>query len=469
LWCEGRVNINGEELFDLSWDGFVVRYSSTLVSRSPDSRCEVAYTINSELITSDYTGVEFPPLSQLHVEEITVEEDTGRYWITVQNAPTASWAGHDLRVQLTRNSGEEILSFTRPELWLNPGDAVRINDPDMPSIERPKDLCVTLDPENVVLESVERANPGWTAPPYCLEIPDLAITNAGFADDDRTLVVIVQNRGSGPLEAATVDIDVFDRRSGGTTTSFSADVGALGLLPWETTSFRLPLSDEPLRSRSRINYTINLDPLDVITETDEENNAFSFEEGFDTFEIWWDGFDYGRYERGASGYTWTGLYVPWFEIGEDTISNHNWFMATVYIDNGISLNQVGRMEVDCLIRREYRGQDQTPRCQTIGTGGIHPIEEPYDHLSFRLANGEGVSVQMRGFMLPIDEDGSIAERPWNRLGTFWLYFDFPSPDGPDNWCGDNRQPYGERKWGGIYSPYSVHPWYAGFTLCRAEP
>lgn len=456
LVCEGVIHVPGDEIF--TPEGF--DYLGILTSRIPDERCEVSFSIRSELITSSYDGLSFPPLPQLGVDEIIIDEGTGQYWINVHNYSSGTWA-NDLRVSMTRNSGEYLDYFTLPDFVLLPGGETNIFDPEMPTIDRPLDLCVTLDPENDVLESVERDNPGWTAGPYCLDAPDLTITSAGFASDDRTLVVTVQNRGEAPYELSRVALRV-EQRGPAPAQDFSGYVGDDGLGPWESQVIELPVLENSIRSYGlRTNFSVTVDPEDYITESDESNNTFSLSEGAKHVRLYWNGFNYDDLEPHLSGPTYSGLSVTYYPAEDE--HNYDYFHAIVNIENGVEAREITRFDYGCTVVRgiEYGGYDHY--CLSVRPSANL---ERSPQVTFDLAHGEWVTISISGDLYADDAELSGSTRGHHELGGFTLRFTSDEIESLPP-C-EERLPMGITHWGYVYPPefdISLFPWYAGFTMC----
>ncbi|MBL6981942.1 MAG: hypothetical protein ISR58_12215, partial [Anaerolineales bacterium] len=464
LVCINFTDIPGEELFDA--EGTITEYTGTMLSA--DGRCQVEFSINTELIIS--SGLEHPediPLPQLYIDEIRTAED-GRYWINVHNSagglgnPSATWL-YDLDVQLTRNSGEVIDRFTYTELTLAPGEEIDIFNPDNPSIDRPEDLCVTLDPDNDVLESVERDNPGWTASPECLDIPDLVIENAGF-DLDSNLVITVQNRGGGPIESNQIRIRA--ENSIGMERIFIGYITTDGLYPWESAPIEIASSglDGLISSyEGRYGLTLTVDPTDEIVESDETNNTFAFGEGAGLTRVIWSGFDYSILEEHISGYTYTGLSVTYYPV-EDA-HNYDYFHARVYVEDGVESRLVAQFDIGCTV---VRGSGEAPDFShgEYNHNCLGRVDEHNPTAEFFLAHGEGVRITLSGDIY--DDDAELSgsrETPFD-MGTMTFYFEadrLASRSG----CGE-RHPMGYHQHLHIYpSGFSV-PWYSGFTLCAVR-
>jgi hypothetical protein len=137
--------------------------------------------------------------------------------------------------------------------------------------ERPLDTCVILDPNNTVTEEGEEIE--WMAYSYCPPLPDLIITDAEYDAPGDRLLVTVQNVGEAPLEHRNVSLVVT-----------LADSSTLSDRPvWRSdvtvervhrTTLELTGIGEEQRARMAGGYTVTVDPLDSIAETDEGNNDY---------------------------------------------------------------------------------------------------------------------------------------------------------------------------------------------------
>jgi len=459
LICEGVIHIPGEELYDPEGE---TDYTGTLISSIPDERCQVEFSISSELLASYREDIGYPPLPQLGVEDFAIED--GRYWINVHNYSSGTWA-YDLDVHMTNNTGGTIHTFTLPDFVLLPGNEANIFDPDQPDILPTGDLCVTLDPENKVLESVERANPGWTAPPECLEAPDLVISSAGFAADNRTFVVTLENRGDAPVPfGMRAGLEV-TRRDTGESETFSGYLGDDGLSPWDSVAIELPVLDNPLRTYGlRTNFSVRVDPENLIHESNESNNNFDLNQGARRVQLNWQGFEFSGLYRGRTPCSTdlTGLSVPYYPADEGD-DNEHLFQARIFIENGLASRWVTDISNRCDIpygRENLYEHNCLNHCPGGGTEYIAPSA------LIDVASGEWISVYLTGELYP---DGSV----WNKrvLGTMILTFDPEELTASHHRCSDAYPWRGINRWSYLYPEdfdISLHPWYAGFTLCAVR-
>ncbi len=455
--CQGSIHIPGEELYDPESE---TDYTGPLISHIPDERCQVEFSISSEMVATYSEDLSFPPLPQLGVDEIITAGN--RYGINVHNYSSGTWTT-DLEVLMTRNNLDMVSFFTLPDFVLFPGDETDIFDHEMPSIERSEDLCVTLDPYDLVEESVERDNPGWTAPPYCTDIPDLVIQNAGF-DSDSNMIITVQNRGSGPIETNEIRIRVIN--SLGLERNFVGFIRRDGLLPWETAPIEIASSglDSLISSyEGRYGLTLIVDPTDEIVESDETNNRFAFGDGPGRTRVIWGGFDYSILEEHIGGYTYTGLSVTYYPVEDE--HNYDYFHARIYVEDGVESRLVAQFDIACTV---VRGSGEEPDYSygEYNHNCLGRVDEHNPTAEFFLANGEGVRITLNGEIY--DDDAELSgsrETPFD-LGTMTFYFDADRIANRSG-CRDSH-PMGNHQHLYMYpSGFSV-PWYAGFTICAVR-
>ncbi len=452
LWCAGHLDIPGEEIYNPDGE---TDYTGSMVSLTPDERCQMTFSIRTELLASYREDIGYPPLPQLGIEDILTEGNN--YWINVHNYSSGTWA-YDLEVLMERNSGEEIGYFTLPDFVLLPGAEANIVHPEMPTIERPGDLCVTLDPQNTVLESVERDNPGWTSGPFCIAAPDLVITHAGFAADDRTLVVIIRNRGDAPVTPGMrAGLEVIRRDTGGSE-FYSGYLGDDGLHPWESVAIELPVLDNAIRSYGlRTNFSVVVDPADMIVESDENNNEFDLSSNFQRVRLDWWGFDFSTLEEHIGGYTYNGLSVTYYPAEDE--HNYDYFHVRAYVENGVERRLIAQFDSACNVPRGILYGGYQHDC--LGYLGYNEYTS-----TFALATGEWVTVSISGDLYADDAELSGSTRGHHDLGEMWL--EFPRFEVGHLPPCEERYPMGLTRWGYVYPPefdIGLYPWYAGLTLC----
>jgi hypothetical protein len=205
------------------------------------------------------------PLPYLRVEELSID-DTGWLQIQVHNEGNADWT-HNIPFALSKNSGEEIGSYTWPSGTIPPGGRTTL-EYDLSDEPQPMDVCVTLDPENVAPEQDDRF--ASAREPYCHELPDLEIFRASYDPDFEVLTLIVDNTG-GTQEHTDLSIQL--------------DIPGIALRPRLHSDITLHqygvnridmLGITPeMRTAMMDGYSITLDPTNQIVETNEDNNTYT--------------------------------------------------------------------------------------------------------------------------------------------------------------------------------------------------
>lgn len=212
---------------------------------------------------------------------MTAEPSTGNLNVQVRNVGQATWQQHDLKVRVTRPSGEEQGVYTFPNVTIQPGAFVVLTDPDLhPS--PPLGVCVELDPDNAVQEVIDRlVDEGILAGHgrYCPPLPDLRIGAVEYNQEHERLGVTVENYGEvSPLSGrpdgslinanVTIFVNLPDGRPIAHTFP-NVDIGVRG-----STVLSMAL-EAGQRERMRGGYTVAVDPNNTIAETNEDNNEFS--------------------------------------------------------------------------------------------------------------------------------------------------------------------------------------------------
>jgi len=249
---------------------------------SPDGRCTVSFTVEP-LFGSPVTDPgDWPPMPMLMVENLTVDEATGRLQIHVRNVGAAAWVEHDLDVAVMWPSGAGIGAYTWPDFFLPPGEKAILEHPDL-TPRPPLGACVVLDPGNEVMEESDRYR--WTRRGrYCRPLPDLTIAGVEYDPEGERLLIAVQNIGEGSLEDRTIDLEI--RLPDGRYIPSIGDWYHVTLEPWETVSLVWDNVHEDMREVLRGGYTMVVDPYNRIAEESGFNNEYTvtWSEVFITWE-----------------------------------------------------------------------------------------------------------------------------------------------------------------------------------------
>ncbi len=239
-------------------------YEHTIPSQGPvPGFCHVFMTI-VPLSSGPSAATGAPlPLPYLAVEELSVD-DTGWLQIQIRNEGNADWT-HNIPFSLAKNSGEPIGSYTWPTSTISPGERYTL-EYDMSDDDQPMDVCVTLDPENMVPEQDDRfASP---REPYCHPLPDLLISHTHYEPDDGSLIVWVRNLG-GIQEHTDLSVQV-DIPGYPTRPLHYANLTLDG-----SETIEVPGINDEARAAMMDGYSVTVDPMDTLVETDEDNNTYT--------------------------------------------------------------------------------------------------------------------------------------------------------------------------------------------------
>jgi hypothetical protein len=275
--CSGSVNRDVNI-------GFRGTINTSAPADALTDRCVVAYVLHPASGAPVVEPGESPPLPHLRVEQVTVGSDSGLPFITVRNVGGADWARHDLTIAVERPLGEYIGTYTWPELDLPPGEMVILGDYDL-APDHPMDICVILDPENQVAEEGEGTD--WTERRYCQDLPDLIITDVAYESSRERLLVTVQNQGEGPVDHRDISLQV-TLADGGTLSDRPVSQHDISLGMWDSAVLEWHGVGEDQREQMMEGYTVAVDYLDSIAETDNDNNEYNVPAGVE-LELFWTG------------------------------------------------------------------------------------------------------------------------------------------------------------------------------------
>lgn len=236
-------------------------------------RCRVRYVARPLLGGPVGMGGGVLPLPWLDVEGTSVDPESGFLQLHIRNTGTAAWANQDLRVTLTRRSGEHVADIMLREMYFDPMDEPYVHtlSHGFDGID-PMSLCVTLDPDNEVLELYEHTGALLGHSRYCPNLPDLVITDAQLDAGDGSLLVSVRNLGEAALENENIELlMMYEDGSGLLLPSHPGD--EVSIDTWDTVEFLWPGSQLD-REKMAEGYTLTVDPNEDIFESDEGNNDF---------------------------------------------------------------------------------------------------------------------------------------------------------------------------------------------------
>ncbi|NOH10547.1 MAG: hypothetical protein HND51_02785 [Chloroflexi bacterium] len=248
-----------------------------------DPVCNLYYTVQHVTDSPGGAGEGSLPLPWLELVDVTVAP-TGRLQIHLHNTGTAAWSTRDIEIEVTRHSGEPIGTIRRG-LQLAVGETIIIEDVNI-APEHPQDVCVTLDPNDEVLELYEHTDTRIHNP-YCLPLPDMTITDARFDSVSDNLYVTVHNRGEEPIDYADVEIGINFADGETALLPFESHLDG-SMAPWDSYTLSWRRGTVLDRDSMAEGYTIVADPRDRLAESDEDNNEFAMR-GSNELSVYWFG------------------------------------------------------------------------------------------------------------------------------------------------------------------------------------
>ncbi len=239
-------------------------YEGRLQSEGPDDNfCYVYYTIEPIYTVGGPAAPpgESTPLPNLRIERLYIDE-YGQFAIDLRNTGYADWTA-TIPMEVVRSSGELLERIFLSVETIAPGDTRKTSwdgfDPSMLP-----DVCVILDPENVVPEQYE----GSSSPsPVCFHYPNLHLYNVEYDPEDFEINVHVINEQS-ILENYPLTIQLALPGGG------FRDIEYTDLHSDEVVEFEITGITRELREQMLEGYTITIDPYNEILESDEEDNSY---------------------------------------------------------------------------------------------------------------------------------------------------------------------------------------------------
>ena len=329
--CGGEVRIPE--------DRYAGTYSGAIQTEDPIGAlpdwCVVNYSIQHLGETPVVEPGAPPPLPNLVVQEISLDPIGRRPRIHIRNVGLASWVEQTITAQVATSDGEPIGIYEWPNQTLAPGEN-RILSHGGLAPDPPLDICVLLDPENLVEEETDRLiEQGIFAErhTYCRPLPDLSIAQVSFDQETGRLSIDIQNRGEDPISSAD---------SGGTLDHtnlmiwlefeegrpITQEFPALDLGFRETTTLTWPLN-ELQRERMRAGYQVVINPNQAFAELDYENNAYQVGETAKLRITW---------SVGWASFCETGIYNVY---GENIGGKNDWQLhLTANVQGGSNSRQV---------------------------------------------------------------------------------------------------------------------------------
>ena len=250
---------------------------------SENGRCRLTYSFGPAAGSPLGSGVAgWEPMPWIDVEDVIIDQASGRVHIPIVNTGSAGWPRHDLQVELLTRSGESLGTATFENYSIEAGQHAVLH-PDI-LLEPPYDACVLIDPNNLVMEEFE-AHDILFHSPVCPVLPDLVINDATYdAADGGKLMITVENTGEALLDNRTLKLQVF--LPDDSPANLFRSWPNISLNPNESQTFELIGVDESMRARLQNGYTVFADPDLIIPESDEDNNAIEIPSA-GNLRVWW--------------------------------------------------------------------------------------------------------------------------------------------------------------------------------------
>ena len=261
--CQGSLTVT--DSLDLHQEGIIY---------STNRRCQVAYNFSpapGSPLGSGAAGSELP-LPWLDILDVNVNDESGEVSFILHNTGSAAWSGRPLEVAMRTRTGEELGVITYDSFELAAGQRMGMGSLGM-GVEPPYDVCVMVDPNNMVQEYYE-AYDGRSHNWYCPQLPDLMITDVQYDASGRgRMLVTVRNTGRGGLEHRNVNLhwDLADGSSVGLLRVFED----ISLRPFESTVFEVAGIDAGTRASLEGGYSVYVDHIWNIAESNEDNNIYT--------------------------------------------------------------------------------------------------------------------------------------------------------------------------------------------------
>ncbi len=283
---------------------------------SDNGRCRVYYSFGPAPGSQVGTGAEgTEPLPWIDVEDINIDGTTGVMQINVRNTGRATWPWRDLEVQLVhRGSHIPITTVTFPQYVLEAGQRDLLDHPELQIPDLPYDACVVIDPNDQVLEEYERSG-ALIHSPICPTLPDLEIRDVSYDPTGGGRIrVTVRNNGDGAIESRRLVIVA--TLPDGTPLEIGGSFPHLIMEPGEERLFELMRVSESVRNQMAQGYSLILNPDQLFSESNYENNRYDIPAGNNLSVYWW------------------GIWAP------ESFKNSAEFDLTAYIVSGSSERQV---------------------------------------------------------------------------------------------------------------------------------
>ncbi len=242
-----------------------VIHEGWLGSEGPDDNfCHVYYTIEPLYTVGGPAAPpgETVPLPRLLIKKLYIDEDS-QFSIDVWNTGYADWTAA-IPIDFVRFSGELLENVSVEVAPIPPGATRKLTWDGFNPIMLP-DVCVVLDPENVIPEQSQGEG---SSESECFHYPNLYITDATYDTEDFEIDIHINNQGE-ILEDYNLTVQ-FTLSDGN-----FRDVEYTGLHSDHSIELEISHITSDLRELMLEGYTVTIDPYNEILESNEDDNTYT--------------------------------------------------------------------------------------------------------------------------------------------------------------------------------------------------
>jgi len=234
---------------------------------SSNFRCRVELNMYPAMGSPIGETDDSPPQPLLWIEDFRYNEENTTTEINISNIGRAAWSARDLLVLTESRSGSEALRTVVEDFVLLVGETKTVVVPAFSHTLQPNNVCISLDPEDDVPEDHDIYGNRY---PLCSGLPDLRIQDVQYQSSTGRLLITVENRDEDTLDSRTIRMQL-DYNDGG---SIMEEWEYFTMEPYSSHVFAWSGFNENMRRRLDNGYSITIDPINLIAESDEDNNTF---------------------------------------------------------------------------------------------------------------------------------------------------------------------------------------------------
>lgn len=275
--CEGSTAVTYDMLDD----------PGPITIRDGDGTCEVL--VNAHLQSGPVGDSTNPAvLPNLFITDIYLRGD-GHLSLDVMNYAVVPLMTQDLSVLVEPVSSDyPAVRHTFNDTQIAAGQEVTLSDAAITLPEHPLGVCVTLDPDNEILDWQDEHGGQHR---FCAKLPDLLITDSRYDAASDSLFISLTNYGD--AELVNADFGITLETDGGLSYPAPGGYQNISLSESEDLQVQLPLGG--LRSELADGYSLVIDPDNQVAEKHEGNNTFLMG-GSRRLRVTWQSMYYNEYD-----------------------------------------------------------------------------------------------------------------------------------------------------------------------------